>query len=35
MHYDREHHPQYLREGDFAVLRLYDRYDIPATEITG
>ena len=35
IHYDREHHPQYLREGDFAALRLHDRYDIPATEITG
>ena len=35
MHYDREHHPQYLREGDFAVLRLYNGYDILATKITG
>ena len=35
MHYDREHHPQYLREGDHAALRLHHSYDIPATQITG
>ena len=34
-HYDRAHHPQYLRAGDWALLRLHRGYDIPANRRTG
>ncbi len=34
-HYDRAHHPQFLRKGDFALLRLHKGYDIPATKTIG
>ena len=33
--YDRAHYPQFLRAGDWALLRLYRRYDIPANKLTG
>ena len=34
-HYDRRHHPQFFRQGDYALLRLHRGYDIPATKLTG
>lgn len=34
-HYDRAHHPQFLREGDFALLKLHKGYNIPATKLLG
>ena len=34
-HYDRAHHPQYLREGDWALLLLHKGYNIPANRFTG
>ncbi len=34
-YYDRKHHPQFFRRGDFALLRLHRGYDIPATALTG
>ena len=33
--YDRAHHPQFLRAGDWALLRLHHGYDIPANKLTG
>ena len=34
-HYDRAHHPQFLREGDWAALRLHRGYNVPSTRATG
>ena len=34
-HYDRRHHPQFFRTGDFALLRLHRGYNVPATKLTG
>ena len=31
-HYDRKHHPQFLRRDDYALLRLHKGYDIPANK---
>ena len=30
-HYDRRHHPQFFRPGDYALLRLHRGYNVPAT----
>lgn len=35
LQYDRRHQPQFFRIGDFALLRLYYGYNIPATKLTG
>ena len=34
-YYDRRHHPQFFREGDYALLCLHRGYDIPAIKLTG
>lgn len=34
-HYDRKHQPQYLRVGDWALLRLHRGYEIPSTTLLG
>ena len=34
-HYDRKHHPQFLRSGDFALLNLHKGYNIPSNKVTG
>ena len=34
-HYDRRHHPQFFREGDYALIRLHHGYNVPATVLTG
>ena len=31
-HYNRKHYPQFLRRDDYALLRLYKGYDIPANK---
>ena len=34
-HYDKKHHPQFLREGHWADLNLHKGYNIPTTAVTG
>ena len=34
-HYNRKHQPQFFRVGNYTLLRLHHRYNIPATKITG
>lgn len=34
-YYNRKHHPQFLREGDYALLRLHRGYNIPSNKLTG
>ena len=34
-HYDRRHHPQFFREGEYALLRLRRGYNVPANKLTG
>lgn len=35
LYYNRKHHLQYFRTGDWALLRLYKGYNIPANKLTG
>lgn len=34
-YYNRRYQPQFFREGDFILLRLYKGYNIPANKLTG